>query len=285
VASAVPVPSASAEPVRAPLILGSYETGFRHKIKDQARAGNIRRNAELLNGAVIEPGATWSFNEHVGFRTKERGFKEAPGYFLGEIRPTLGGGTCQASSTVHAAAIYAGLEIVKRRPHSRPAKYIDRGLDATVSYEGEPDDLDLKIRNPFNEPITLEVSIRTGDPHCIKGEPKTHQETWIHVDVLGDATPVWVETRWRTGSQSPYQQRFRKTNTYRNAHKKLVQSGRPGEQGMLIITAWSDPDLTKKLWQRKVHSQYFPVHEVWEVGLAWDMDEKPWPQDAGTDGP
>ena len=188
-ASAVPVPSASAkpdsgkyQPGQRPPILGSYDTNFLNKIDDQDRADNIRRIAELLNRVTIEPGAVLSFNERVGRRTKERGFKEAPTYYLGEIVPGIGGGTCQVSSTVHAAAIYAGLEIVERRPHSRPARYIDRGLDATVNYEGENDDIDLKIRNIYDKPVVLDVWTERAEPDDER-KAKTHHKTTLIVQV------------------------------------------------------------------------------------------------------
>src|SRR5437660_3017794 len=63
----------------------------------------------------------------------------------------IGGGTCQAASTFHAAAFLAGLDIIERLPHSRPSAYITMGLDATVVYPV----VDLKLRNPYEFPIVV----------------------------------------------------------------------------------------------------------------------------------
>lgn len=56
--------------------IGSYEAISQSD--DNERAENLRLAAEAINGYVIEPGATFSFNEVVGDTTAERGYKEAP---------------------------------------------------------------------------------------------------------------------------------------------------------------------------------------------------------------
>ena len=81
------------------------------------------------------------------------GFKEAPVIEQGQLVEGLGGGACQVSSTVHAAALLTGLDIVERYNHSLPSSYIARGMDAVVSYPV----LDLRVRNTLEHPIVLRV--------------------------------------------------------------------------------------------------------------------------------
>ena len=135
--------------------VGAFETKFGGA---PGRNKNIERGAAQLDGVVIMPGETISFNELVGPRTTDNGFFPAPEIYKGEMREGIGGGACQVASTVYAAAFYAGLTVEERRNHSRPSAYIRSGLDATVSYPV----LDLRIKNPFDFPILLSAKADRG---------------------------------------------------------------------------------------------------------------------------
>jgi vancomycin resistance protein YoaR len=113
-------------------VLSSFQTDFSKK--SRSRVPNIRRAGAYLNGVVIEPGGVLSFNRVVGPRTFERGFRNAPVIVQDELEEGLGGGVCQVASTLFAAAMLGGLEIVTRRSHSRPSGYAPLGLDAVVIY-------------------------------------------------------------------------------------------------------------------------------------------------------
>jgi vancomycin resistance protein YoaR len=117
------------------------------------RIQNLQRAVELLDGARIAPGATFSFNERVGPRTEERGFRLAPVIVGNEYDEGVGGGVSQVATTVFNAAWEAGLRLTERTAH---ALYIDRyplGRDATVNYP----DLDLKFRNDTGRWLVLEA--------------------------------------------------------------------------------------------------------------------------------
>ncbi len=118
------------------------------------RINNLQLAMELLDGARIAPGAVWSFNEYVGPRTEERGFRTAPVILDGEYAEGIGGGVSQVATTVFNAAWESGLKIAERRPH---ALYISRypdGRDATVNYP----DVDLKIRNDTPRWVVIKAS-------------------------------------------------------------------------------------------------------------------------------
>lgn len=125
-------------------VAGEYTTYF-----DPGKVGrtkNIATAVRYLDGTVIPPGATFSFNETVGPRTQETGFEEALIIIGKEFIPGLGGGVCQVSSTLYNAALRAGMKITERSQHSRTITYVPIGLDATVSYGI----LDLKFENTTN---------------------------------------------------------------------------------------------------------------------------------------
>lgn len=239
------------QPEKPEKIISKYST--KYDVKQTERAWNIEQVAKKLDGTVFEPGKSFSFNERVGPRDEASGFKRAPVIFLGEMTKDFGGGTCQTSSTLYAAAIYAGLDVVDHRGHSRPSTYIGKGLDATVAYP----DVDLKLTNPYNEPITLRAKAENGE-----------LTEWF----VGDVDIPEVKTRWLGGQLIDFERRYRKTNTYRNDHKRRKQSGQPGQNGVLVV----EYKLGDKHWSKRFSANYKPVDEVWEVGLGWDMVQKPW---------
>jgi vancomycin resistance protein YoaR len=137
-------------------VVSRFETRFSEG--QLGRAGNIRRAASGMDGVVLMPGETVSFNANVGARSVDNGFALAPEIYKGELRDGVGGGTCQVSGTLHAAAFFGGLDIVERINHSRPSGYIHIGLDATVVFPT----VDLKLRNPYDFPVVIHAVVDKG---------------------------------------------------------------------------------------------------------------------------
>lgn len=119
--------------------------------KDRDRNNNISISAEALNGRVVMPGETFSFNNATGQRTGEKGYREAGAIAGGVLVDDTGGGVCQTSSTLFNAVVRADLEIVKRSAHSWPSSYVNKGEDATVNWPS----LDFVFRNNSEYPIFL----------------------------------------------------------------------------------------------------------------------------------
>ena len=92
--------------------------------------------ATLLDGTIVKPGATFSFNTEVGPRTAARGFKEGQAIENGVLVPSIGGGVCQAATTVFDAAFQGGYEITHRLNHSFYISHYPLGMDATVADNG-----------------------------------------------------------------------------------------------------------------------------------------------------
>jgi vancomycin resistance protein YoaR len=134
-------------------LLASFSSTF--DPEQEGRVHNIRMAATLLDGTLLLPGEVFSFNTVVGPRTLERGFRAAPEIVNQEMVWGVGGGICQVSSTLYNAALLSGLQIVERRPHSRPLGYIGLGRDATVYYGA----IDFRFANTHPFPILLSSEV------------------------------------------------------------------------------------------------------------------------------
>lgn len=126
---------------------------------EEGRTNNIRRAFQLISGTIIQPGDTFSFNGLVGERSTDNGFYEADEYAYGEITRGIGGGVCQASSTVYQAAVAAGMQITKREQHSLPVNYTELGLDATV-YWSKNRKIDFAFKNTSDMPIYIAAAVQ-----------------------------------------------------------------------------------------------------------------------------
>jgi vancomycin resistance protein YoaR len=133
------------------------------------RKSNIGLALKNMNGTKLYPGEIFSFNKAVGPRSEKTGFKPA-GVIKADrsLQDGIGGGICQASSTLFNAAALAGLEIVERYHHAFPVSYLPPGLDATVSWGGA----NLRFKNNRDTPIFIH-SYRDGDAAVVTiyGEP------------------------------------------------------------------------------------------------------------------
>lgn len=127
--------------------------------KRKGRLENIRLAIKEINGIIINPNQVFSFNETVGQRTVNKGYKEAIIFKENKKEPEVGGGICQVSSTLHAAAKRAGFEITERYTHQLPVDYSNPEEDATVYY-GE---LDLKFKNNTQNPIRIYMLLEKDD--------------------------------------------------------------------------------------------------------------------------
>lgn len=136
--------------------LGSFTTYF-NEIHEE-RAHNIRLSADAINNYVLFPGERFSFNDVVGERTTERGYKRAPVIVQGELTEDVGGGICQVSSTLFNAVNLKGVQIIERYTHSRRVPYVPPGKDAAVSWWGP----DFVFKNKYNQPILIRTISRHG---------------------------------------------------------------------------------------------------------------------------
>lgn len=136
--------------------LGDFTT--RYDSSNKNRSNNLEIAAEKINGTVILPGETFSYNKIVGARTIEAGYKEAAIYSGGKVIDGIGGGICQLSSTLYNAVVYSNLEVTKRSNHDFITSYVDVGRDATVSWGT----IDFCFKNTRKYPIKVLSTVSGG---------------------------------------------------------------------------------------------------------------------------
>lgn len=143
-----------------PDLLAKFSTNY--NARDTDRTTNLRLAAEKINGTVLMPGETFSYNTVVGERTIAAGYKEAAMYQNGEVVDGLGGGICQISTTLYNAVLYSNLEIVERRNHQFVPSYASAGRDATVVYGS----IDFRFKNTRNYPVKILCTVSGGVAKC-----------------------------------------------------------------------------------------------------------------------
>ena len=136
-------------------VLGTCET--KHNTNEN-RNTNLRILCEALNGKIIQPGEEFSYNECLGERTEEKGYKPAPAYSGSRLVDSVGGGVCQGSSTLYNCVLLADLEVVTRLCHGATVSYLPIGLDAAVNWGTT----DFVFRNNWNFPVKIEAEVSDG---------------------------------------------------------------------------------------------------------------------------
>ncbi len=124
-------------------------------VYNPTRTENLRLAAKAINGYILKPGATFSFNDVVGERTADKGYGKAGVYVGGKTEQQLGGGICQVASTLYYCTLKADLEVVERAEHQYVPDYVPWGMDATI-YWGY---IDYQFRNNTGFPIRIETYV------------------------------------------------------------------------------------------------------------------------------
>ena len=121
--------------------IATYTTTFLSTNKP--RVSNIHTLSKALDGTLVAPGDTFSFNGTIGPRTAAKGYEEAPAIIGGRLVPSLGGGICQVATTLFNTVFESGLPVAERRNHSFYISSYPKGRDATVAWGG----VDFKFKN------------------------------------------------------------------------------------------------------------------------------------------
>ena len=118
------------------------------------RIHNVHLMADFIDGTIVKPGDTFSFNAVVGPRTSERGFLEGQEIIGSLVLPSIGGGVCQTATTLFNDAFELGLPILARENHNLYLAHYPLGRDATVSWGGP----DFKFRNDLKHGLLIKSS-------------------------------------------------------------------------------------------------------------------------------
>jgi vancomycin resistance protein YoaR len=241
-------------------VISQYSTRFRVTGDQATRAANIGVAAARLDGLVLMPGDRFSFNDVVGERSMENGFFDSWELMDGEFVRGVGGGTCQVSSTLNAAALRAGLDIVEAYTHSRPLAYIEKGLDATVAWPF----VDLKLKNSWPIPLAIQA--------VVSGNSVT-------VRVLAESSPGRVSMRSEVKETIPFPRVVEIGRVPRNSFK-LKQPGIPGFR--IERTRYIRPEGAEAR-REVVYKRYKPTPELFLVAPDFDLRELP-PLVEGAEG-
>ncbi|GIO88757.1 hypothetical protein J25TS5_56890 [Paenibacillus faecis] len=122
------------------------------------RVHNVDAAARALDGLLLPPDGVFDYAAVVRAAEEQYGFREAPVIFGGRLVPGVGGGICQVSSTLYNATVRAGLDIVERRNHSVPVRYVPLGQDATFA-EGH---INFRFRNTTGNHLLIAARAEHG---------------------------------------------------------------------------------------------------------------------------
>lgn len=135
-------------------LTGVFTTNF--NAQQTNRTHNIATAAAALDGVLIKPGETLSFNQVVGPRGAKEGYKPANVIVGNKFEEDWGGGVCQVSTTLYNAILLAGLDVKERSSHSLPVSYVPVGRDAAVAYGL----LDFKFVNNTGSYVLLKTAVQ-----------------------------------------------------------------------------------------------------------------------------
>ncbi len=195
--------------IRHDALLGVFETPYDASSRASDRTFNLKLAASKLDGYVLMPGDELDFNAVVGPRDEANGYRVAQVIAEGELVDGIGGGTCQISGTLHAAALFAGLEIIERHPHTRPSSHIKLGLDAAVAYPV----INLRLMNPYDFPVVLRETVTGGR---------------VRAEIRGERRPHTITIVRKIDRASPFEQIERADDTLPRGVRVLAQRGVPG---------------------------------------------------------
>lgn len=211
---------------------------------------NLRVGARHLDRLVIPAGRVFSFWRQVPRPIRVNGFVAGRELREGCMVSSIGGGLCQLSNALYAAALEAGCEIVERHAHSKvvPGSLAERGLDATVFWNY----LDLRFR-PLRDMVleveltahSLEVRLRAVDAKAgaaigAKGTPRT-----------GDLPHDCVACR------------------HRSCVHAIKESGETGRTAWLLDACWPEFDAWMLRHRRAGDSFHLPL--LGRRGYAWGV--------------
>ncbi len=229
------------EAMRIRKLLSSYTTRY---VEDGSRSNNIKLAASKMSGAMLAPGETLSFNDRVGPRTEELGYKEAHVFIGDRIEDDFGGGVCQVSTTLYNALFMANLEILQRSCHSMTVDYVPLGRDAAVAYGI----VDLAFRNTTSGHVLIVAETKPG---------------FITFKVYGDGPDQKVTVEAKILSKIDFKVEIVPDPTLPLGQKEVT----PGKVGYRIIAykiVWDgDKEVSRQILN---YSNYKPMKQVVKEG-------------------
>jgi len=210
-----------------PSLLASFSTPYITSKID--RTSNLKLAASKINGTIVMPGETFSFNKTVGERTTAAGFKVANMYSGGAVVDGVGGGICQIASTLYNIALLSNLGIVERHNHQFYPGYVACGRDATV-YWGS---LDFKFKNTRSYPVKITASVGGG---------------YVTMKMYGTKEAVEYDVSISSSviATYPYKVVYQNTSSLKSGKTQVSQYGETGYKSVAYRTLKLNGKVVKK---------------------------------------
>jgi len=211
------------------------------------RSHNIALAAKTINGTILMPGDTFSYNGILGNTNKEKGYKLGTAYVGGKVVESYGGGICQVSSTLYNSVLYANLEIVERYNHSYIVNYVPAGRDATVAYGGK----DFKFKNNRNYPIKIVSSAKNGV---------------VSISIMGikEEKEYEVVLTSTVLSTTPRSVIYENNSSLDEGTQKIIQKGYDGKKSIAYkILKYNGKTISKTVLSKDT---YKPMTQIIQVG-------------------
>lgn len=188
------------------------EHNTRYNSSKDGREKNMKIATDTIDGTLLMPGDTFSYNQLIGETTPEKGYEKANTYVGREIVPDYGGGICQVSTTLYRAVMRANIRSKERANHSMIVSYSEPGLDATVAN----DYIDYKFINTYDFPIYIEAFLSNSNVYInIYGnKEKLGNKTYELVNEIHEKYDVTVK--------------YEEDKTLENGKEKVAINGMPG---------------------------------------------------------
>ncbi len=228
-------PKVTTQDVRATVTLRSKATTPISSASTEDRNSNIRNAFSFLNGKTVAPGERLSFNKVTKDRTLKNGYKYAIEYVLGMEEMGIGGGVCQASTTMYLAALLSDLQIVSRISHSDPVSYTTFGQDATVVYGRH----DLVFKNTLDGTIYITAKV-------VEKKKNSYEcQVCIYGPKLEDGVSYTLRTETVETLPAPLTETYQKDTehtyvTYKDEEPYQVRKARDGFVNETYLQKWKD---------------------------------------------
>lgn len=209
------------------------------------RKDNVALACRKIDGTVLYPEDEFSFNDIVGARTVENGFKSAYIIKDGEFVEGIGGGVCQVSSTLYNCALLANLTITCVRAHSLPVSYVAPSFDAMVSTTS-----DLRFVNTLSSPVTIKMF---ADGKYLKAE-------------MYGIESCAIRRRSQTIETLPFEVEYRDDATLKLGEEVIDTYGKAGLRSQGFLEYYQNGKLLKTVLIRK--DTYFPQKRIVLRGTA-----------------
>ncbi|WP_243009190.1 VanW family protein [Clostridium sp. AM58-1XD] len=227
-------------------VIGQYTTTT---TANKDRNTNIKLASESLDGKIIQPGGTFSFNDTTGKRSTDKGYRPAGAYVEGKLVEEPGGGVCQVSSTLYNAVIFSGLNTTERHAHSFEPSYVTPGEDATVSFGGP----DMKFINTSNTAIAIRAKLEGS----LSGKMKLTISI-VGIPILEEGVTVSMHSK-KTKELDPPAPTYEEDQTLAPGEEKVVKQG---SNGSVWVTNLVKKKNGEVISDEFFHSSTYKGHEA-----------------------